>query len=139
MHQRTRGKLISRKLANKKVRLEWPKNTGYEGYIKGSNRTHTEHIDGLGIVAEHQRLAVAYTPPEALLAEGEIPAGIVSRDVGIEQSELIDGSYRGRRLDRIVIHRSNCLPNGQRIGWCRRSVLVFSPNIQRENPFRTVG
>src|ERR1700724_551687 len=104
MHQRTRGKLISRKLADKKVRLEWPKNTGYQGYIKGSNRTHTEHIDGLGIVAEHQRLAVAYTPPEALLAEGEIPAEVVSRDVGVEQSKLIGCCNRSCRLDRIVIH-----------------------------------
>ena len=51
--------------------------------------SHACHVDGVGIIAEEERAAVIWRPPQALLAECKVPAADTGGGVRVQQAELV--------------------------------------------------
>src|SRR5205823_7267676 len=102
------------------------------GKLEGRDAANAEHVDGLGVVAEHQWAALHWAPPEALFAERNLPVVEGQTGVGVEQLDLIDGSKRrcGRNT-REDIDRTDELSRGQGLRGSGGRMLVFGPDVAR--------
>src|SRR5262249_59487238 len=66
-------KVMSGKFSEKQFR---PKRTEKARYQRNVQRRHPidpKHVDGTGVIAEHQRTAITWPPVEALPAETDLP------------------------------------------------------------------
>ena len=80
--------------------------------VKRNDTTHSKHVERRRIVAEQKVASFTRSPPEALLAKGNVPSGDVGRRVCVKQTESIYGQERVRWLNRIGVERGDQLSNG---------------------------
>ena len=104
-----------------------PENVGQLERLRSAN---AEHVDRRRIRTERHRSAVARSPREALLPEGDLPVRNHQADVSIEQTELSHG-WLGctRRQLRIVVHLLDRLTRCERIRGNARSDLLFTSYV----------
>src|SRR3984957_3538002 len=122
--------LIAIQLTEKKFDAHRAEPSQNAGKLEWRHPVETEHVDGLNIVAEHHRAAIARAPLETLLAKRQFPVGKHQSNVRIEQRELLRRRLVGAgRENRILVYRLNNLTRRERQGRDARRSLRFATNI----------
>src|ERR1700674_4053842 len=99
------------KLPEKPLRPDRSQPTQYAGQFERRNAVDSKHVHRLDVVTEHQRPAFDGAPPKALFAERDLPILKAHTDIGIKQSNSIDGrKRRSGRNSGDGIDRSDELP-----------------------------
>ena len=78
------NEIVAGELSQEPFQPQGAQPTQDAGKLEWRNAADAEHIDGLGIVAKHQRTALHGAPPQALFAERELPVVESQPCVGVE-------------------------------------------------------
>ena len=113
-----------------KIQLYGPKNPRNNRKREGCDGVGTKHVNRRSIVAEEQRAAVSWTPPETLLAKCEIPPAGIRSDIGVEKSELIGGSQQELPAARGFVGLLRSSANRQWIGQQPREHTDIRPRTK---------
>src|SRR5690348_12560659 len=80
--------LLSVELTEEQFDAHRPKKSQNAWQLEWRDAAHAKHSDWVGVVAEHHRSARIRTPPQALLAVGDLPVMKIHANVGIEEAKL---------------------------------------------------
>src|SRR5437016_9771427 len=111
-----KDKVMASQLPQKPLYPDRPQPTQNARQLERRNAIDSKHVHRLGVVAEHQRPAFDGAPPQALFAKRNLPILKVHTDIGIKQSNSIDGrKRRSGRNSGNVIDRTDELPRTIRL------------------------
>src|SRR6266478_1432400 len=92
----TSSKMLSGQLSEKKLHAHRPQEPRNQRNGKWSYAIHPEHVDRGGIVAKHNRAALARSPIQALAAKAEFPIGQIQAYISIQHLKFLNGRRAGR-------------------------------------------
>src|ERR1700730_15669750 len=108
------------------------------GQLDWRHAIDPKHVNGLSVITQHHRTAIARPPPQALPSERKLPIRENSSYVRVKKLELVyRGSIGTRRELRIKIYRLNDLAGGQGVRRNATSGLLLAPYVR--NPATPCG
>src|SRR5579864_791727 len=83
-----------------------------------------------GVVGENHRPTLTGPPPEAILAERELPVSKVEAHISVQQAEATNGRDGNRRTSWPAVRAVEEIEHGGRGRWSRRCRLILSANVE---------